>query len=151
MAVRFKQLSKTSTEWTSLNPTLLEGEINGGSVLIPKNAFEKVGLFDEKQRITQERDMWSRLIKYYDFVNIPYDTSYIRLHESQVTNTSSEVVEKTDKKNIEILSNLSEKDILKTESNDEYFYKKIALHYKINDKENMYKDILKLIENKKEK
>lgn len=27
MAVRFKQLSKTSTEWTSLNPTLLEGEI----------------------------------------------------------------------------------------------------------------------------
>ena len=27
MAVRFKQLSKTSTEWASLNPTLLEGEI----------------------------------------------------------------------------------------------------------------------------
>lgn len=27
MAIRFKQLSKTSTEWTSLNPTLLEGEI----------------------------------------------------------------------------------------------------------------------------
>ena len=27
MTVRFKQLSKTSTEWASLNPTLLEGEI----------------------------------------------------------------------------------------------------------------------------
>lgn len=35
--------------------------LNGCSLLIPKNIFEKVGLFDEKLKYTQDYDMWHRI------------------------------------------------------------------------------------------
>jgi hypothetical protein len=51
------KLTKTS-HWMCL----LQGEINGGSILIPKEAFIKAGYFNEKERITQEKDMWARML-----------------------------------------------------------------------------------------
>ena len=130
--------------------TLLQGEINGGSVLIPKKAFDKNGLFDEKQRITQERDMWSRLIRSYKFINIPYDTASIRLHKNQVTNTANKVIEQTNEKNLEILSKVSAKEILNIESNIEMFYQKIAKHYEINSNKNIYENVQNLMRKDKE-
>lgn len=107
---------------------LLQGEINGGSVLIPKKAFEEFGLFNESQRITQERDMWDRLMQKYHFINIPYCTASIRCHEKQVTNTNNNVVEDTNKKNLDIINNvlkcgnISFKDNVSLLKNLERFY-----------------------------
>ena len=126
--------------------SLLQGEINGGSVLIPKEAFRKYGMFDESLRITQERDMWSRLMKGYEFVNIPYDTASIRMHKNQVTNTASEVVEKTDEKKFQIISGISKDEILKLESNIDMFYEKIINFYSINNKKDLAEEIRKLEE-----
>ena len=117
--------------------SLLQGEINGGSVLIKKDIFEDCGYFNENLRITQERDLWSRLIKKYHFVNIPYDTASIRVHGKRVTSTFNDVIKETDKKNLEILTNFSTEDIMTLESN-------LDLFYKINDKEYMRKDIEKI-------
>ena len=111
--------------------TLLQGEINGGSVLIPKIAFDKHGLFSETQRITQERDMWARLIKEYKFINIPYDTAIIRSHSKQVTNTNPKIKIETDEKNLEIIKNLSKEVINKLESNEASFYSVMENFYKI--------------------
>ena len=130
--------------------TLLQGEINGGSVLIPKKAFDITGLFDEQQRITQERDMWSRLIKSYKFINIPYDTASIRLHRSQVTNTAKKVIEQTNEKNLEIISKISEKEILNIETNIEMFCQKIAKHYEINNNNIMCEKVQNLLDKNKE-
>lgn len=124
--------------------SLLQGEINGGSVLIKKDIFEDCGYFNENLRITQERDLWSRLIKKYHFVNIPYDTASIRVHGKRVTSTFNNVIKETDKKNLEILANFSNDDIMTLESNLDLFYKKIETFYKINDKEYMIKDIEKI-------
>lgn len=128
--------------------SLLQGEINGGSVIIKKSIFDECGFFDENLRITQERDLWSRLIKKYHFVNIPYDTASLRVHSNRVTSTYKNVIKKTDDKNLQIINDLSLDDILKLESNVDYFYKKIELFYKINDKNYMINDIEKIRKDK---
>ncbi len=125
---------------------LLVGEINGGSVLIPKSAFKKVGKFSEEQRITQERDMWDRLMHAgYQFVNIPFDTSIIRLHSSQVSNTNVHVKEESQKKNLDILFNLSDDSIEKLFGNRQYLYTTIANHYKNCGNKYMYDEIEKMV------
>lgn len=125
--------------------TLLKGEINGGSVLIPKAAFKKHGLFDEEQRISQERDMWSRLITEYKFVNIPYDTAMIRTHSQQVTNTNPNVKIESDKKNIEIIRNISDERIKSMGLDKASFYEILRNHYKDNGNEVIAEELQRLI------
>lgn len=131
--------------------TLLKGEINGGSVLIPKEAFKKHGLFDEKQRITQERDMWSRLIEEYKFVNIPYDTAMIRTHSQQVTNTNPRIKIESDAKNIEIIRNISGKKIKNMGLSKLSFYEILRTHYKDNSNDVIAEELQRLIDETIEK
>ena len=118
--------------------SLLMGEINGGSVLIPKEAFKKYGLFNEDLRVAQERDMWSRIIREYNFINIPYDTAMIRIHGKQVTNTNKNVKKETDEKNMEIINGLSNDVVLSLERNERDFYRKLSYFYKLNGNKEMY-------------
>ncbi len=124
---------------------LLQGEINGGSVLIPKKALEEFGLFDESQRITQERDMWNRLMKKYHFVNIPYCTTSIRCHEKQVTNTNNNVVEETNKKNLDIINDILENDRFSFNSKNSLL-KNLERSYNDNGKTWLSQEVSKLIE-----
>lgn len=124
--------------------TLLQGEINGGSVLIPKIAFDKYGLFSETQRITQERDMWARLIKEYKFINIPYDTAIIRSHSKQVTNTNPKIKIETDEKNLSIINGLSDDVIKRLEGNRASFYSIMETFYKNNNNSYMQEQMRKL-------
>ena len=126
--------------------SLLKGEINGGSVLIPKEAFTSYGLFDETLRISQERDMWNRLMKKYKFINIPFDTASIRQHSKQVTNQSKKVIEETNQKNLEIIKNLPEDIKLNLESDMYSFYKKLEHFYYLNNNEYMKNEMKKLCE-----
>ena len=73
---------------------LLLGEINGGAIMIPKEAFDKKGGFDEKLRTAQERNMWSRLLDDYDIVCLPFNSASIRVHKGQVTAKSQELIKK---------------------------------------------------------
>lgn len=131
--------------------SLLQGEINGGSVLIPKEAFEKYGYFDESLRITQERDMWSRLIKEYHFINVPYDTASLRVHSNQVTTTAKDVVEKTEKKSLDIINSLTREEIEQLEYNESFFYTKMYHFYNNNGRAFLAKKMKKKIEKKNSK
>jgi len=131
--------------------SLLQGEINGGSVLIPKEAFEKYGYFDESLRITQERDMWSRLIKEYHFINVPYDTASVRVHSNQVTTTAKDVVEKTEKKSLDIINSLTREEIEQLEYNKSFFYTKMYHFYNNNGRAFLAKKMKKKIEKKNSK
>ena len=42
---------------------VIKGSVNGCSLLITKNCFDKVGLFNEKLRTTNDYEMWLRLFK----------------------------------------------------------------------------------------
>lgn len=114
--------------------SLLQGEINGGSVLIPKEAFEKCGLFDEKLRISQERDMWFRLIQGgYRFFNIPLETTSMRFHAQRVTHTNALTIKETNEKRLEILEKLSLQTKEKLEHSEYNFYTIMKNFYMLNN------------------
>lgn len=129
--------------------TLLKGEINGGSVLIPKEAFDKYGYFDEKQRITQERDMWSRLINEYEFICIPYATAIIRSHSKQVTNTNPRIKLESNTKNLDIIKSVPIDKIKELSLNEQSFYKALSYYYRLNSNDDLAEEIEKLIEDSK--
>ncbi len=129
--------------------SLLQGEINGGSVLIPKDAFNKCGDFNESQKITQERDLWDRLIdKGYHFINLPFDTASIRRHDSQVTNTNN-IINETNSKSLDIIKNLSKKR--KTVfGSDLVLLENLKRSYGDNGKDYLYNEVSKIINDIKE-
>jgi len=58
--------------------------MNGCTLLIPRACFEKVGLFDESLRTTQDYHMWFRMMKSgYKFKLIPEPLVKWRLHPTQ--------------------------------------------------------------------
>lgn len=59
--------------------------VNGCTTLVPRRCFERVGLFDERLRTTQDYDMWFRLAKRYPFVHIPEILLRSREHAGQGT------------------------------------------------------------------
>ena len=112
---------------------ILRGEVNGGNVFIPRKAFDECGLFQEGNRITQEKEMWSRLLKKYRFVNIPIVTYSIRCHDEQVSNTSNNVAEETRKKIIEIIKGITEEEMIAESGSVSMFYLELYNHYKDNN------------------
>lgn len=118
---------------------ILFGEINGGSVLIPKEAFQKHGMFDENRRISQERDMWSRLINEYRFVCVPYDTAMIRVHSEQVSNGGEIVWKESAQKNLEIISEVYEKLKKEEPQKAKELYHYLIMHYYCNNLDSMCK------------
>ena len=65
---------------------LLRGMINGNSLLVPKKAFDKYGVFDENLRCVQDYELWFRMSRTYDFVHMPGVTILSRYHPKQATN-----------------------------------------------------------------
>jgi len=57
--------------------------LNGCTVLVPKSCFDKVGVFNEALKTTQDYDLWVRLAKHFDFVNIPEILIQSRQHREQ--------------------------------------------------------------------
>ena len=127
--------------------SLLQGEINGGSVLIPKEAFAKHGMFDETQRITQERDMWSRLMSEYHFISLPFDTASIRMHDKQVTETNPNIIKETNKKNLSIIKALPEERKSALYGSVDAFYGYMKRFYYSTSNQYMVEEIDKIIKN----
>jgi len=62
--------------------------INGCSLLIPKNAFDEIGYFNERYRYIQDVDYWVRLaLNGYNFIGIGNVCVKSRIHRQQVTAT----------------------------------------------------------------
>lgn len=62
---------------------IMEGTINGCTVMIPRCFFERVGLFDEALRTTQDFDMWFRLAEHYPFRHQAQVIVKSRMHPNQ--------------------------------------------------------------------
>ncbi|MDT9086482.1 hypothetical protein, partial [Escherichia coli] len=45
--------------------------------------FDKVGLFDESARYTQDYRMWRRIERNFGFVHLPYSLTRVRRHAEQ--------------------------------------------------------------------
>ena len=59
--------------------------LHGCTLMIPKAAFDKHGLFDESLRTTQDYDFWFRIAEDFDFLHLPGVVVKSRSHEEQGT------------------------------------------------------------------
>ncbi|MFC1643530.1 glycosyltransferase [Chlamydiota bacterium] len=63
------------------NKIIEEGNfINGSSVMIRRECFNKAGLFDTKMKYVADGEMWARMMKYYDFGHVPGLLIKYRVH-----------------------------------------------------------------------
>lgn len=91
---------------------LSSSQVHGCSVLIPKECFDKLGLFNESLKIVQDYEMWFRLAGQYQFIHQPEVLIQGRVHSKQVTVTrSSECVEEGDRLNQKMLDEISDQEI----------------------------------------
>lgn len=56
---------------------------SASSVLIPKDVFNKVGLFDENLKAVEDLDLWRRISKCYKLAYVDEEHVYIRVHPNQ--------------------------------------------------------------------
>lgn len=57
--------------------------INGSTSLIRKSCFDKVGLFDEQLKHTQDMDMWLRISRFFEFGHLSQILLQSRSHPEQ--------------------------------------------------------------------
>lgn len=65
--------------------------VHGCTPLVPRDAFNTIGYFNEKLRTTQDFDMWMRLNTIYDFIQMNDYFVESREHPDQGSKTMSEI------------------------------------------------------------
>ena len=69
-----------------LRGKFLEGQKIGGiPVLVRKECFDRVGVFDESLSSCQDWDMWKRLSEFYEFDYVPDILTKVYLHQNQIS------------------------------------------------------------------
>jgi glycosyltransferase involved in cell wall biosynthesis len=65
---------------------LFMNTVNGCTVLVPKSGFKKAGLFNPKNKSTQDYEMWLKLAAHgYHFINMDDIIVKTRIHENQTS------------------------------------------------------------------
>lgn len=109
---------------------LLHGYANGCAMLIPRICFDKLGLFDETTRTSNDYEMWLRLFKKYDVRFVPNILIEYRLHDGQDTNMSPVYQKESSRLWKKIIQELKENEILSFNNNLFAFYFNMALQMK---------------------
>lgn len=109
--------------------SLLQGCINGITLLIPKEAFMTCGLFNENLWCTQDYDKWLDMIFKYRFWHMEDVLVKTRIHDKQTTNTSNAVVKEGNILWKKILHSFDDKKILEIFDSMEKFYKEMILFF----------------------
>jgi len=107
--------------------SLYRGCINGITLLIPSKAFEEHGFFNFDLRCTQDYDMWSRIIKTYQFIHMNEFLSKTRLHSSQDSKISPAAEKEGNKLWIRLMQELSLEAKIRLENSEYFFYKEMSI------------------------
>lgn len=105
---------------------LLRGAVNGITMLVPKDAFEKCGKFDEKLRCTQDYDLWWKMIKKYDFIHLNNLVTKTRIHNNQDTNKNPNMLKEGNALWRMMLEDIKDEDKIKYEGNIYDYYYQMA-------------------------
>lgn len=105
---------------------LLRGHVNGNSLLIPREAFEKYGNFDEKLRCVQDYLLWFKMMKTYTYVHIPEMLVKSRVHNKQVTETNPNVLKEGNWFWTKMISEIRLEDRIRLEGSNYNFLIKMA-------------------------
>ena len=103
--------------------------MGGCCFLIHKSHFERVGMFDETLRMTQDYDLWFRILRGRSALCYPGALVMLRVHENQTGRKNSEKFSNEgDKLWINIMESLTEDEMIAINGSTEQFYKKIYQH-----------------------
>lgn len=109
---------------------VLQNLIHGCSLLIHKQHFERVGVFDEKLVTTQDYDLWFRMMRHQKLVYIPQSLVISRLHEAQGSRTISRHHLERNELHLRFLIELSEKEMTDLYGNPYNFYHRMCSYFK---------------------
>lgn len=90
---------------------VIKGTVNGCALLISKKCFDKVGLFNEKLKTSNDYEMWLRLFKKFKSYLIEEPLIQYRVHKNQDTNKSPYTLKEANNLWIDIINNLTIKEI----------------------------------------
>ncbi len=106
---------------------LLRGTINGITLLIPKKAFEKCGLFDENLRCVQDYVKWNEMKNYFDFFHMPKIVAQSRTHSGQVTVVNEKVKSEGNVLWTNLIKETSKEARIRLEGSEFNFYSRMAI------------------------
>ncbi len=109
---------------------LLRGSVNGITILIPKEAFQKCGNFNVNLKCTQDYDLWAKFLKKYQFVHMRDILSQTRIHELQDTNKNPLAITEGDELWTNLINDIPDKRKKELEGSLYNFYYKMAIHLK---------------------
>ena len=90
---------------TVLQSILNHGSLNGCALLIPKEAFDVAGLFNEKFRYIQDVLMWLKIfLKDFSIIYTSAPLCYCRVHDGQLTQTGRQLFYKESKEMVESIA-----------------------------------------------
>lgn len=109
----------------SLYP-LIKMVIHGCSLLIPREAFLKVGMFDETLVHTQDYALWFEIFRAYGLVYDPNILTLSRVHKNQSSRTIQGQVGEGDALWIGILSKLTVDEMTRMSGSEFEFYSEMS-------------------------
>ncbi len=109
---------------------IIEGAINGCTVLVPGSCFAEMGVFNENLRTTQDFELWFRLAKKYEFRHLAQPLIKSRIHPEQGSVTLPQHLEEQNQLYINALKNLpSDTSLLDLKGTLTSFYVKAAIRF----------------------
>lgn len=127
-----------------LYEVLFDSFLNGCTTLVAKRSFDKVGVFNEALKTTQDYDLWVRLAKHFDFMHIPEVLIQSRQHAEQGSLTLGHI-EDIDGFYVWALHEVAPENIEKIYGmKPSQFYYNTALRYKSRGLKNAYSHAIAL-------
>lgn len=90
---------------------VIKGTVNGCSMLIAKRCFDKVGVFDETLRTSNDYAMWLKLFKEFKCYLIEEPLIQYRIHKNQDTIKSPYTLKEANQLWVDIINDLEEEQI----------------------------------------
>ncbi len=106
--------------------TLLRGNLNGITILIPKRAFDDFGYFDENLMCAQDYDMWKKMMKKYKFIHQESVLSMTRVHENQDTHVNPKVITEGNQIWLDLIEDVSDARKIEIEGSIYKYYEEMS-------------------------
>jgi glycosyltransferase involved in cell wall biosynthesis len=105
---------------------VLRGLANGCTMLIHKNHFERIGLFDESLRTTQDYELWYRMFRKTHIHFCPGILVQSRVHQNQTGRINDKHIEECEDLWISMINNISYDEMIEIDGSAYHFYHKTA-------------------------
>ncbi len=101
---------------------ILRQVLNGCSLLIYRSHFTRVGMFDERLRVTQDYDLWFKMFRGVELVYVNEPLVMMREHGAQVTHNYERNRAESDELWLNMLRNVTAEDACKLDGTERDFW-----------------------------